>query len=101
MKFTFFLFVPLGNTESTAISQAKAGRGSGPAATIAVPPINNSRRVRLIILTLLFGFRQVTRQRCRSVRAADRSGPPGCLPTCRAPFARQCSPGEPALRTGE
>jgi hypothetical protein len=49
IEFSPFLFVSLGNPEPSAVSAAKGGRGSAPAATIAVPPINNSRRVGLAI----------------------------------------------------
>jgi len=49
MECSPFLFVSLGNPEYSAVSAAKAVRGSAPAATIAVPPINNSRRVSLVI----------------------------------------------------
>jgi hypothetical protein len=49
MECSPLLFVSLGNPERFAVSAAKAVRGSAPAATIAVPPINNSRRVSLVI----------------------------------------------------
>jgi hypothetical protein len=45
IEFSSFLFVSLGNPELSVASAAEGGRGSAPAATIAVPAINNSRRV--------------------------------------------------------
>ena len=43
--------------------------------------------------------RHRSRRRCRSARAADRSGRPGYQATCRPLTVRQCSPGELARRT--
>src|SRR5258708_6798588 len=54
MECSPFVFGALGKSEYSAVSAAKAVRGSAPAAIMAVPPINNSRRVSLAILTLLF-----------------------------------------------
>jgi len=53
MECSPFVFVSFENPECSAVSAAKAEPGSAPAATIAVPPINNSRRVSLVIGTLL------------------------------------------------
>src|SRR5260221_3049964 len=53
MECSPFLFVSIRNPECSAVSGVKPAAGSAPAATIAVPPINNSRRVSLVIRTLL------------------------------------------------
>jgi hypothetical protein len=44
-----FFLVSLGNPEWSAVSAAKVVPGSAPAAIIAAPPINNLRRVSLVI----------------------------------------------------
>src|SRR6266404_7539361 len=53
MECSPFLFVSIRNPECSAVSGVKAAAGSAPADTIAVPPINNSRRVSLVSRTLL------------------------------------------------
>jgi hypothetical protein len=49
IEFSSLLFVSRGNPELSTASEAKGKRGSAPAATIAVPPVKNSRRVGLAI----------------------------------------------------
>jgi len=49
-----FMFVSIEIPECSAASAAKAAPDSAPGASIALPPINNSRRVRLVIGTFLF-----------------------------------------------
>jgi hypothetical protein len=45
IEFSSLRFVSLGDPELSAASEAKGKRGSAPAATIAVLPVKNSRRV--------------------------------------------------------
>ena len=52
MECSPLLFVSPGNPECSVVSAAKAALASAPAAAIAEPPINNSRRVNLYIGTL-------------------------------------------------
>src|SRR6266852_4408005 len=73
-----FVFVSLGNPECSAVFAAKAEPGSAPAATIAPPPINNSRRVRLVIGTLLLSRRLLCSyvSRSQSERQSSVQTPP-------------------------